>query len=166
MRLYHGSNQGIIAIDLSRCRLYKDFGAGFYLTPDYGRAVMMAKRAALINRAGHPAVSAFIFNPSGCPEDLSVRRFEGYTAEWALFVMRNRDRSQNPPWVHGHDIVIGPVADSQVDAVIDDYRDEYGDAYDRPENLAILADRLRFSGPRYTQYCFCTPRGVAQLIKD
>lgn len=32
MKLYHGSNQEISTIDLSKCRPYKDFGKGFYLT--------------------------------------------------------------------------------------------------------------------------------------
>lgn len=32
MKLYHGSNTLIESIDLSRCRPYKDFGRGFYLT--------------------------------------------------------------------------------------------------------------------------------------
>lgn len=32
MILYHGSNTAIDGIDLNRCRPYKDFGRGFYLT--------------------------------------------------------------------------------------------------------------------------------------
>ena len=32
MILYHGSNMAIDGIDLNRCRPYKDFGRGFYLT--------------------------------------------------------------------------------------------------------------------------------------
>lgn len=32
MKLYHGSNQEIFAIDLSLCKPNKDFGQGFYLT--------------------------------------------------------------------------------------------------------------------------------------
>ena len=32
MLLYHGSNTDIKEINLSMCRLYKDFGRGFYLT--------------------------------------------------------------------------------------------------------------------------------------
>lgn len=32
MLLYHGSNTDIKVIDLAMCRLYKDFGKGFYLT--------------------------------------------------------------------------------------------------------------------------------------
>ena len=34
MRLYHGSNTDIDTIDLDQGSQYKDFGKGFYLTPD------------------------------------------------------------------------------------------------------------------------------------
>ncbi len=32
MKLYHGSNIAIERIDFARCKPYKDFGQGFYLT--------------------------------------------------------------------------------------------------------------------------------------
>lgn len=32
MILYHGTNCSIDKIDLNKCRPYKDFGKGFYLT--------------------------------------------------------------------------------------------------------------------------------------
>ncbi len=32
MKLYHGSNITVETIDLGKCRPYKDFGKGFYLT--------------------------------------------------------------------------------------------------------------------------------------
>jgi hypothetical protein len=32
MKLYHGTNCSIETIDLAKCRPYKDFGKGFYLT--------------------------------------------------------------------------------------------------------------------------------------
>jgi len=39
MILYHGSNMKVTAIDLSKCRPYKDFGQGFYLTDISEQAV-------------------------------------------------------------------------------------------------------------------------------
>ena len=44
MRLYHGSNMAITDIDLSRCRPNKDFGLGFYLSPEKTAAERMAYR--------------------------------------------------------------------------------------------------------------------------
>ncbi len=37
MRLYHGSNQDIESIDLAKGMRHKDFGKGFYLTPNHLR---------------------------------------------------------------------------------------------------------------------------------
>lgn len=44
MRLYHGTNQDILSINLNIGLKYKDFGQGFYLTPDYQTA---RKKASL-----------------------------------------------------------------------------------------------------------------------
>ena len=118
MILYHGSNQLITKIDLSKSKDFKDFGRGFYLTKDYTRAVAMAQRTTAIIGEGSPEVSPFIFNPSRCPIDVRIKKFDGRTAEWALFVLRNREKSTLHAYKHDYDIVIGPVADSRVDAIL------------------------------------------------
>lgn len=92
MILYHGSNQLITKIDLSKSKNFKDFGRGFYLTKDYARAVAMAQRTTAIMGDGSPEVSPFIFNPSRCPSDVRIKIFDGRTAEWALFVLKNREK--------------------------------------------------------------------------
>ncbi len=61
MRLYHGSNIEINEIDFSRCRPYKDFGQGFYLTTIQGQAERMAKRVSRIY-GGIPCVTVFEFD--------------------------------------------------------------------------------------------------------
>ena len=43
MILYHGSNTHIEEIDLKRGRRGKDFGQGFYLSPDRLQAQQMAE---------------------------------------------------------------------------------------------------------------------------
>ena len=48
MILYHGSNVDIQEIDLTKCRPYKDFGKGFYLTDIKNQARDMAKRVVKI----------------------------------------------------------------------------------------------------------------------
>ncbi|WP_080697196.1 DUF3990 domain-containing protein [Clostridium beijerinckii] len=55
---YHGSNILIKEIDLSKLRLYKDFGQGFYCTEIREQAELMAKRVARIYR-GTPYVNIF-----------------------------------------------------------------------------------------------------------
>lgn len=61
MKLYHGSNLDINEIDLSKCRPYKDFGQGFYLTELEEQAVKMAKRVARIY-GGEPIVNIYSFD--------------------------------------------------------------------------------------------------------
>ena len=46
MILYHGTNQDIDSIDLATGSRFKDFGQGFYLTPDKETAERMAKKKA------------------------------------------------------------------------------------------------------------------------
>ena len=55
MILFHGSNIEINRIDLAKCRPYKDFGRGFYLTELQDQAMRMAKRVARIY-GGEPIV--------------------------------------------------------------------------------------------------------------
>lgn len=164
MNLYHGSNQSIEKIDIGRCRKYKDFGTGFYLTADYNRAVAMAQRRWM-REGGTPTINAFLFYKNNCPADIKIKEFKGYTAEWARFVMDNRDRNSSPPHSHEYDIVIGPVADSRVDPVIDDYKKEFVDDVYKTENLLILASRLRYPSS-YIQFCFCSEKAVNLLIKN
>lgn len=166
MRLYHGSNTLVTRIDLSKSKDFKDFGRGFYLTRDYSRAVAMAQRTTAINGKGSPEISPFIFNPSKCSKDVRIKNFERRTAEWALFVLRNRERDYSHPFKHNFDIVIGPVADSRVDTILTEYKRKFGERYLDKENLSKLARQLKYPGSEYIQYCFCTEKGIDQLILD
>ncbi len=166
MKLYHGSNCRIVTVELSYSRRYMDFGVGFYLTPDFQRAVTMANRATELKGGGSPEVNPFIFNPKTCTGDIKILEFKSNNWEWAKFVMLNRDRSLGTQYKHEYDIVIGPVADSKVDPEIKDYKEEFGEKYLEPKNLKILDQRLRYSGTKYMQYCFCTKRALKYLIRD
>ena len=115
MILYHGTNCSIDKIDLDKCRPYKDFGKGFYLTTIREQAEKMAHRVARIY-GGEPTVNVYEFD--GIPTDLKVKRFESPTQDWAMFVIRNRnadtDPDPNPSYDHNfdhrYDIVVGPVS--------------------------------------------------------
>ena len=61
MKLYHGTNQDITTIDPSLGMRHKDFGQGFYLTPEYDTASRMAqKRARLFG--GTPTIIEYEFD--------------------------------------------------------------------------------------------------------
>ncbi len=74
MKLYHGSNMVIERIDLSKCKPYKDFGQGFYLTEIKEQAEQMAKRTSAIY-GGEPTVTVFEFDEAAL-RILSVKTFE------------------------------------------------------------------------------------------
>ena len=66
MKLYHGTNIDIEAIDLTRGLRHKDFGKGFYATPDRTTAVRMAqKRARLFG--GEATLITYEFDETTLP---------------------------------------------------------------------------------------------------
>lgn len=113
MKLYHGSNQPIHNIDLSKGKKYKDFGQGFYTTHLPEQAVYWSKRIS--DRFGGIAtVTEFEFDmDAALAEGLNVKIFEKPDKEFALFVMANRKQS-GEDFSHDYDIVIGPVADDRM----------------------------------------------------
>ena len=114
MILYHGSNTDIEQIDLKAGIPYKDFGQGFYLTPDIETAKRMAQKKANLF-GGTPTLIAYELKEDELANtSLKVKRFpEKATAEWFLFIDANRDRKLPHP-THDYDIVIGPIADDGV----------------------------------------------------
>lgn len=113
MILYHGSNIAIDKIDLEKCRPYKDFGKGFYLTDIRHQAERMAVRTVKMFR-GEPILTSFEFNLEAAVKNkLKIKIFDSPDVEWAHFVMSNRDINTPQP-SHDYDIVIGPVADDTI----------------------------------------------------
>lgn len=124
MILYHGSYIKVDTPDLKKCRPYKDFGQGFYLTDiEWQAKRMAAKSAKLFN--GTPCVSTFEFNlEDALASDLSIKIFDGPCDEWAEFVMKNRNLNIVQP-CHNYDIVIGPVADDKIARILRMYIENY-----------------------------------------
>lgn len=115
MILYHGSNTQVEAVDLSRCRPNKDFGQGFYLTPDKSAAEKMALRT--VRRfGGTPFLMTYDFDEAQL-EKLNQKLFDVPSVEWAMFVMANR-RADNNAKDHNldnkYDVVVGPVANDDL----------------------------------------------------
>ena len=135
MILYHGSNIEIEKIDLSICKPFKDFGTGFYTTPLREQALAMARRTVRIYQAGKPYITEFFCDyvfidsiekePNGGP--LNIMRFNEPNNEWAKFVINNRNskfqdiKSQGCNFDNKYDIVVGPVANDDITALIDVY---------------------------------------------
>lgn len=156
MRLYHGSNTAFREINLSLCRPNKDFGRGFYLTPDRAAADRMALRT--VRRfEGRPYVMTFEFDDSVL-DGVSVKRFAMPSEEWAMFVMANR-RPDAPAEDHNRDnrygLVVGPVANDDLALLF------------RQFALGLVTVEMMVREMRYkkltVQYSFHAPAALAAL---
>lgn len=156
MRLYHGSNTAFKEIDLSVCRPNKDFGKGFYLTPDRVGAEKMARRTVK-RYGGRPYVMSFELDES-CLATLPVKRFPLPNEEWAMFVMANR-RPSRVAEDHNRDgrygVVVGPIANDDLALLFRQF--ELGMA-----TVDMLVQEMRFK-QLTIQYSFHTEQAVATL---
>lgn len=163
MRLLHGSNVEIIKPNLAMCQSLNDYGRGFYLTPQWQRAYLMAKRRAGRD-GGEPMVTPFLFYQSKAHEHgLKVKEFKGFSAEWSKFIIQNRT---DETFAHDYDIVIGPVADAFVDKEIERHIQKYGEHYLEMVPLLDFAEQVSQFGSKYIQYCFCTEEALKELINE
>lgn len=156
MRLYHGSNQDFESIDLAKGMRHKDFGKGFYLTPNRATALRMAQKKARLF-GGVPTLISYELDESVLHSDLKVKVFpEKACEEWLRFVDANRDRNNRTP-VHDYDIVVGPIADDGVVLQLTRWR----------EGIITPGEAARLLQDRHLdqQWYFGTERAVSRLRK-
>lgn len=144
MKLYHGTNMVFDKIDLCKSKPNKDFGQGFYLSPDYDQALNMAKIKTEQQQAGEPVVMEFDVE-EGDIKDLHTLVFDDYSEQWAEFILANRNNSTGAP-VHDYDIVIGPIANDRVGVQLWKYENQLIDMPTLVSKLKIYerADRAIF----------------------
>lgn len=157
IKLYHGSNVRIEAIDLTLSKKGKDFGKGFYLNADRDQAHNMAVRTANRMQTGIPTVNTYLFDESILQNStsLNIKIFEDYDEEWAEFVLMNR-RNTTDEQTHQFDIVIGPIANDTVGVQISRFMLGYIE-------MPKLIEELRFRGNHAMQYFFATERAINLL---
>lgn len=156
MKLYHGSNMAIDRIDLGKCRPYKDFGKGFYLTDIRHQAERMAARTVKMFK-GVPTLTAFEFDLGNAVKvGLKIKTFNSPGEEWARFVMSNRDINVPQP-CHDYDIVIGPVADDTIARLLRMFTENF-------ISEEQLVKELTFSQVT-SQYVFHTEAAIKMLKK-
>ena len=162
MIVYHGSNVEIHNIDLSKCRKYKDFGQGFYVTTLEQQAIDMAKRVARRCSEGIPTVTAFEFDESKI-DGLNVKKFNEVSEDWALMVINNRNEKMTDidneltNQDNKYDIVYGPVANDDISTVFALYVSGFLKSYQ-------LAEELEYR-KLSNQYSFHTERATKLLTK-
>lgn len=156
MKLYHGTNQDITTIDPSLGMRHKDFGQGFYLTPEYDTASRMAqKRARLFG--GTPTIIEYEFDETYLyNSNLSTLIFPRIaTVEWARFIDNNRSLKDT---CHNYDIVVGPIANDGIAYLLGRY-------HEGTKSIEELAKDLQ---DRFLdmQYMFATAKAVNLLRKE
>lgn len=158
IRLHHGSNVKIDKIDLSLSKKGKDFGQGFYLNPNYDQALEMAEFKVDIFGVGDPSVTSFDFDEEAAQASgLSIKIFPDYSAEWAQFVVDNRN-NKFANAIHDYDIVIGPIADDKVGLQIRKF-------IENEISIDKLVERIKYYGNKSIQYFFATERSLNYLRK-
>lgn len=156
MTLYHGTNTDFDVVDLSRGLTYKDFGKGFYLTPDRNTAIRMAQKKARIF-GGTPTLITYDMDDITMYPNLKIKEFPKKACpEWFLFIDANRDRNNTNP-IHDYDIVIGPIADDGVVLQLTNFREGI---YSSEEAARLLQDRYLDQ-----QYFFGTERALSIIKK-
>lgn len=153
MRLYHGSDMEIVAVDLSCSLVNMDFGKGFYLSDDAKQAWNFARYKADKPRSisKTAVVTEFIFDEIHLVDgSLRVCRFDGYSLNWVKFIKANR-QSRN----QDYDIVIGPIAN-------DDVRTQFVKHMLGEITESELMESLKWKRCTY-QYCFISDEAVSFL---
>ncbi len=150
MILYHGSNQIVMKPDLTRSKLYLDFGKGFYMTGYRNQAERWAMRK--FNREGGGAYLN-IFETAKPFDEYKIKDFKDANEEWLDFVCDCRDGKQI---YLAYDVIIGNVADDDVFKTIDMYR---RGLWDKQRALA----ELRYYKAN-NQYCFVTQKSIDDIL--
>lgn len=172
INLYHGSISRFEVIDIKSGKGYKDFGRGFYATAVISHAERLAvrnkniaeKRQLLLakkNKATLNAIVAYRYNLiySENTEGLSVKFFDKADCEWLRFILKNRKSADS---AHEYDIVIGPTADAETTAIINDYYDELVQSEYSEDVCRKVISRLKPENlPK--QYFFRTEKALKTL---
>ena len=103
---------------------------------------------------GSPIVQSYLIEDDVL-NDLNVLRFEGYSEEWAKFILLNRNNPTEKP-VHEYDVVIGPIANDRVGVQLWRYEN-------RSIVLPTLVLNLQYMKGVTFQYFFGTERAIKLL---
>lgn len=156
MILYHGGTDRIEHPVILTSDQGRDFGFAFYATDIREQAERWAlRRSRFRGRMARqdipPVVNEYDFDES-MEGGLSIRRFPEPSLEWLDFVVACRT---NPAFRHGHDLVVGKIANDNVGETVS----YVAQGVMRREDAV---ERLRFQQIN-NQYAFCTPKAIACL---
>lgn len=115
--LYHGSDEYVTNPKLYKSMPNCDFGPGFYTTTNFQQARDWAFKKMKNRNGSRYYVSEYLFTPYNA--NLNIKKFDKPTAEWMELVYNGRHGMQAD-----FDVLIGPVADSNISDLIDEIDDK------------------------------------------
>ena len=151
MILYHGTNIDFAEIDLTLSKVGKDFGVGFYLTPEKEVALRQAERKYHQSGIGGKYVLPYEWVEQA---GLKVLKFDSYALQWAEFILLNR-KNKTREQLHDYDVVIGPIADDTVGFQIRRLEDGI-------ISMSQFLEEIKYHQVTM-QYFFATPQSLATL---
>ena len=168
IKLYHGTYEEFLRVDLEHCKDNKDFGLGFYTTTDYQQALRWALKVSNKGRNGSPFVNMYVVEKREL-EKYNPYIFKTASHNWLKYVIMNRifGADAETDICKGRDIVVGKVADDAAQIIIQHYVATYG--IKRCLDESDIQDRmiLELKPERLTdQYCFKTDRSLELLNKQ
>ncbi len=152
MTIFHGSNVIVERPEILQSERMLDFGVGFYTTSNRSQAVRWAQRVASRREPKDQLISKYEFDLEAAERRLLILRFGAPDGNWLDFVCANRMGSEiSQPY----DIVLGPVADDKVYAVVQLY--ENG-VYSKEEAIKRLKtedlfDQILFHTEKSLEHC-------------
>lgn len=170
VELYHGSFCEVRVPDLTKCRKYKDFGQGFYLTTDLEQAKRFARltqRKAIengtISNGGTMGVVSCFEYIENVPIETLV--YEHADADWLHCVVAHRKSGYFVELLGSltkYDVIGGKIANDATNATILTYISGIFGEIGTPnaDNICIsllIPERLK------DQYCFRTERALKNL---
>ena len=91
MKVYHGTSKMIQKPQIMLSEIGREFGIGFYVTPNREMAVKNAKRAAgkgFIYDNPKPTLNVYELDTDKIMTDFRTIRLEGYSKQWLDFIFR------------------------------------------------------------------------------
>ncbi len=160
MKLYHGSIIAVAKPQIIQSNIGRDFGFAFYTTDIREQAERWAlRRMRSAKRNGDPnakaVVSVYDFDEAEARKQLDILEFDGTSMAWLDLVVACRSESN---YVHGHDVVIGKIANDNVGETV-----AYVVAGVMRKEDALV--RLRFQKIN-NQLAFCTEKALRHLKYD
>jgi len=152
MIIYHGSNVAVERPKILQSERMLDFGMGFYTTSNKEQAIRWAEIVCERREPKNQILSVYEFDLEVAERELTIIRFNEPSGEWLDFVCSNRSgREHETPY----DIVIGPVANDKVYAVVQYYENGVYDKEDAIKRLKVdaLYDQILFHTEESLTFC-------------